>query len=260
MENERLVAPDVFPPVETRRSSRFPVEDVAHRQALRLTFSFDGPQMQLTLRETVEMTLPPSMALTDEPPGAAFWYELHDGEHTPLYRRTQRHPLDSTVEVRTGDPERPLAHMDSGRAAGTFTLLVPQLPDTQSVVLYGWSAPPDDDERDGEPAPTELARFALGAAVDEDAVSRDTIPPTTVSDAVAAYRTTAVIHLRAFDNMGDVARTVYRVDDGDEHEGLTVTVEEPGRHRLLFWSVDRAGNVEAENVVTFTIGRPVGVE
>ena len=55
--------------------------------------------------------------------------------------------------------------------------------------------------------------------------------------------------------MGDVARTVYRVDDGDEQEGLTVTVEGPGCHRLAFWSVDRAGNVETENVATFTIGR-----
>jgi hypothetical protein len=259
MENGRLVAPDVFP-AEARRPNRFPVEDVAHRQALRLTFSFDGPKIQLTLRETVEMTLPPSLALVDKPPGAAFWYELQDGERTPLYRRTRRHPLDPKVEVRTGDPERPLAHLDSGRVAGTFTLLVPRLPAAQSVVLYGWSASPDDDERDDDLAPTELARFPLGAAVDEDTVARDTIPPTTVSDAVAAYRTTAVIHLRAFDNMGDVARTIYRADDGDEQEGLTVTVEGPGRHRLLFWSVDRAGNVEAENVVTFTIGRPVGAE
>ena len=259
MENGRLVAPGGFP-VEARRPGRYPAEDVAYRQALRLTFSFDGPQIQLTLRETVEMTLPPSMALTGEPPRAAFWYELQDGERRPLYRRAQRHPLDSRVEVPTGNPERPLAYVDSGRAAGTFTLLIPQLPEAQSVVLYGWSAPPDDNERDGEPVPAELARFALGAAVDEDMIARDTIPPTTVSDAVAAYRTTAVIHLRASDNMGDVARTVYRIDDGDEQEGLTVTIERPGRHRLLFWSVDRAGNVETENVVTFTVGRPAGAE
>jgi hypothetical protein len=257
MEDERP-APDDFR-VEARGRTPRPEEDVAHRQALRLTFSFDGPRVQLTLREPVEMTLPPSTTFGDEAPQAAFWYELQDGERAPLYRRTQRHPLDPAVEVRTGDPERPLAHRDSGRTAGTFALLVPDLPDARSVVLYQWSAPPDDDKGSGEAAPTELARFALGAAVDEEAVARDTIPPTTVSDAVAAYRSTAVIHLRAFDNMGPVARTLYRVDDGDEQEGLTVTVEERGRHRLLFWSVDRAGNVEAENVVTFTIGRRVGV-
>jgi hypothetical protein len=257
MEKERLLAPDGLRP---ERPRRFPVEDVAHREALRLTFSFDGPQIQLTLMETVEMTLPPSVALTDEPPGGTFWYELQDGERVPLYRRTQRHPLDPTVEVGTGDPERPLAHVDSGRSAGTFTLLVPQLPEAQSVVLYGWSPPPDDDKRGGEPVPAELARFALGAALDDDAIARDTIPPTTVSDALSAYEASAVIHLRAFDNMGDVARTVYRLDDGDEQEGVTVTVEEPGRHRLLFWSIDRAENVEMENVVTFTIGRSVGEE
>ena len=257
MDNERLLAREGFPP---RTPRQYPVEDVAHREALRLTFSFDGPKIQLMLMETVEMTLPPSVALSDEPPGGPFWYELQDRERLPLYRRTQRHPLDPSVEVRTGDPERPLAYRDSGRAAGTFTLLVPQLLEAQSVVLYEWLPPPDDDERGGEPVPTELARFALGAALDDDAVARDTIPPTTVSDALSAYTTSAVIHLRAFDNMGDVARTVYRLDDGDEQEGSTVTVEEPGRHRLLFWSIDRAGNVETENVVTFTIGRPVREE
>jgi hypothetical protein len=252
MTDEQDGAPELF----MRRPSR-DLEDVAYRQALRLTFSFDGPQVQLILREPVEMTLPPSAQITDEPPGAAFWFEIHDAERSPLYRRTHRHPLDPTVEVRTGDPERPLAHVDSGRTSGTFTLMVPDLAEAQSVVLYGWDVPA---ERDREPAPVELAHFPIGAAVNDDMLARDTVPPTTVSDAVASYRGTAVIHLRAFDNMGDVARTLYRLDDGDEQEGLTVIVGEPGRHRLAFWSVDRAGNVEAENVITFTVGRPAGVE
>jgi hypothetical protein len=36
-----------------------------------------------------------------------------------------------------------------------------------------------------------------------------------------------------------------------------VTTREPGEHTLRFWSVDRAGNVERENLVTFGVVRPV---
>lgn len=259
MDGERIAAPNGFP-VDLSGPSRGPFEDVAHRQALRLSFSYEGPHIQLLLREAIEMIVPPSAPLIDDPYVAAFWYELHDEEDAPLYRQRNRDPFDSSVEIRTDDPEHPLARVDSGRTAGTFTLLLPQLPEAQSLVLY--APPPLEEGRDidrmAAHAPVELARFPLGTAVDSKMIAEDTIPPTTVSDALAAYPSAAVIHLRAFDNMGDVARTIYRLDDGDEHQGLTVTVEEPGRHRLLFWSVDLAGNVEVENVVTFTVGRPVG--
>lgn len=206
--------------------------------------------------EAIEMIVPPSLELTTQPPGAEFWYELQDGKRMPLYRRVERNPLDPSVEVLTGNPERPLAHLNSGRTEGEFTLLVPSLSRAQSVVLYEWSLPPDAVQRDVPPSPVEVARFPLGRAIDKEAIARDTIPPRTVSDAVAAYDGAAVIHLRASDNTGAVANTVYRLDDGEEQQGLTVTIDEPGEHTLLFWSVDRAENVEPENRVTFTVRPP----
>jgi hypothetical protein len=218
-----------------------------------LTFSYRGSQVQLILMETIDMIVPPSLAITSQPPGSEFWYELHDGRGMPLYRRVQRNPLDSSVEVRTDDPERPLAHLDSGLAEGEFTLLLPNLPQARSVVLYEWSLPEDALQRDLPPVPSEIARFVVGRAIDRKAVARDTIPPRTVSDALAAYDGSAVIHLRASDNTGPVASTVHRLDDGEPQEGLTVTIDQPGDHTLRFWSVDRAGVVEPENRVTFTV-------
>lgn len=237
-------------------SSRRPEEDVAHRHALRLTFSYQGSQVELSLIEAIEMIVPPSLGITSQPPGAEFWYELQDSKQTPLYRRVQRNPLDPSVEVPTGNPERPLAHLNSGRTEGEFTLLVPRLPRARSVVLYEWSLPPDAVQRDVPPSPAEIARFPLGRAIDKETIARDTIPPRTVSDALAAFDGAAVIHLRASDNTGEVANTFYRLDDGEEEQGLTVTIDEPGEHTLLFWSVDRAGNVEPENRVTFTVRPP----
>lgn len=232
-----------------------PEEDVAHRSALRLTFSYRKTRVELILMEAIDMIVPPSLDITSEPPGE-FWYELQDGKQTTLYRRAQRNPLRPSVELQTGDPERPLANIDFGRTQGQFALLVPSLAQARSVVLLELSLPKDAEERVTPPSVSEIARFPMGRAIDEEAIARDTIPPRTVSDALAAYDGAATIHLRASDNTGRVASTHHRLDDGEVQQGLTVTVKEPGRHRLLFWSVDLAGNVEPENRVAFTVDPP----
>ncbi len=250
-----MVPSEGFTP-DPPEADRRPEEDVAHRYALRLTFSYQRSRVELTLMEAIEMIVPPSLEITSRPPGAEFWYELQDGKQTPLYRRIQRNPLNPSVEVPTGDPERPLARVNAARAEGEFTLLVPNLPQARSIVLYTWSLPSETGQRDVYPSPKEIARFPLGRAIDKETVARDTIPPRTVSDAVAAYDRRAVIHLRADDNTGEVAHTVYRLDDGEKQEGLTVTIDAPGEHTLQFWSVDRAGNVEPANQVMFTIRPP----
>ena len=77
-------------------------EDVAHRQALRLTFRFQRSNVELILMEPIAMIVPPSMDISDQPPGAAFWYELQDGKQATIDRRVQRDPLDPSVEVQTG--------------------------------------------------------------------------------------------------------------------------------------------------------------
>ncbi len=252
MDTTRFEPPEGFPGAGSEPGRR-PEEDVAHRSAIRLTFSFRGSRIQLILMETIEMIVPPSLEITSRPPGAEFWYELHDSRGTPLYRRVQRNPLHSSVEVRTDDPERPLAYLNTALTEGEFTILLPSLPEARSIVLYEWSLPEDAVQRRLPPVPTEIARFAVGPAIDRHVIARDTIPPRTVSDALAAYDGTAIIHIRASDNTGQVATTFYRLDDGESREGLTVTIDEPGEHTLWFWSVDRAGVVEPENRVTFTV-------
>jgi hypothetical protein len=255
MDSTRFEPPEESP-LDDPEPGRRPPEDIAHRSALRLTFSYRGTQVQLVLMEAIEMIVPPSLDLTSRPPGSDFWFELQDGKGTQLYRRVQRNPLHASVEVRTDDPERPLAYVDSGRTEGEFTLLVPSLPHARSVALYQWSLPEDAIERGLPPAPSEIARFPVGRGVDKETIARDTIPPRTVSDALAAYDRAATIHLRASDNPGQVARTLHRLDRGEVQPGLTVTIQEPGDHTLAFWSVDQAGNVESENRVTFTVHPP----
>ena len=164
--------------------------------------------------------------------------------------------MSPAVEVRTGDVERPLAYLDSGITTGEFTLLVPSLPEARSVVLFEWVVPEDTLERGLAPTPSEIGRFPIGRGIDRKAIADDRIPPRTVSDALAAYRGSATIHLRASDNTGPVASTRYRLDDGEDRVGRTVIVKEAGRHTLRYWSIDRAGNAEQPHRVTFRVDRP----
>jgi hypothetical protein len=83
----------------------------------------------------------------------------------------------------------------------------------------------------------------------------DTIPPVTTSDVIenGSYNNSVTVTLNATDN-GSVNETFYMVNGG-----LTKTYSAPfvvdivGPDNLTYWSTDTAGNVEAQNMVNFTI-------
>ena len=86
----------------------------------------------------------------------------------------------------------------------------------------------------------------------------DGTAPVTTSDLVLNYTGAAAIHLSRSDNVG-VTHTYYRVDNGTPQEGVSVVVSrgltDPlySLHKLAFWSVDAAGNVETINYEYFFI-------
>ncbi len=86
-------------------------------------------------------------------------------------------------------------------------------------------------------------------------ITTDTIAPTTTSDALGAYIGGGTIRLTPTDPApsSDVAHTYYRLDDGPQTEGTSLSLYTGGSHTLVFWSVDNAGNAETANTVTFDI-------
>ena len=98
-----------------------------------------------------------------------------------------------------------------------------------------------------------------GTAATGGDTTADTVPPVTVSDALATYAGTATITLSASDGSGGsgVVATYYRLDAGDVTTGTVVNSSALGLHTLQFWSADAAGNVEAPTTVTFTITDPL---
>lgn len=83
----------------------------------------------------------------------------------------------------------------------------------------------------------------------------DDTPPTTTSDATATYAFKSTITLTAKDNTGGsgVAATYYKVDNGAQQTGTAASTGGMGSHRIEFWSVDVAGNVETHNFADYVV-------
>jgi hypothetical protein len=73
----------------------------------------------------------------------------------------------------------------------------------------------------------------------------DQQPPTTTDNAPSGWvNQDTTITLSANDNGTGVANTYYTVDGGAKQTGTSVVLSEEGVHKLVYWSVDKAGNVE----------------
>ncbi len=86
----------------------------------------------------------------------------------------------------------------------------------------------------------------------------DITPPSTESDVLSKYTISASIHLTASDSGGSgVAHTYYRLDDGAQQTGTSISVSTLGAHRVEFWSVDVAGNIEdPRHTASFSVISP----
>jgi len=138
-------------------------------RAVRLTFAFHGDDVRLVARQPVDVVTPPSDEIEGAERRQGFWAELQAGDGRPLYRRVMRDPARGDTEVFApgGSPSR--APVPEVR--GTFSVVVPDVPDAEAVVLHSSSAGVGDDVAPqrratlahGRPA-REWARFPLRQA------------------------------------------------------------------------------------------------
>jgi uncharacterized protein YjbJ (UPF0337 family) len=82
-----------------------------------------------------------------------------------------------------------------------------------------------------------------------------TAPSTTVSDISDWSNSAVTVKLTAGDNLSGVAATHYQLDSKPVADGTSVTIDAEGVHALQVWSVDVAGNVEAQKNVTVKIDK-----
>jgi hypothetical protein len=126
-------------------------------KAIRLTFSFQGDQVQLVSQEPVEMVLPPSDPVNGVGEQKGFWYELRDAQGHPLYRRIMHSPIRQDVEVFSNNPEQTVARHKVANRKGFFVAVVPAYDSGVAVTL---SSSPIKAELSHQPA-KEIARFML---------------------------------------------------------------------------------------------------
>jgi hypothetical protein len=120
--------------------------------ALRVTFSYVGTDLSVEGLARVEMIAPPAETERIGPERSGAWIELRDHGGEVLYQRGFHDPLRSGVEV----PDEPgtgrMRWQRTGRRAGWFEVLVPDLAEAETLVLFS-SSPAET----GEPA-REVAR------------------------------------------------------------------------------------------------------
>ena len=103
----------------------------------------------------------------------------------------------------------------------------------------------------GNVEPQNMVNFTIVSSPIEDA-----IPPVTTSDVTegSSYNNSVTVTLNATDDGSGVNETLYMINGG-----LTAIYSAPfivdtvGQDNLTYWSTDKAGNVEPQNMVNFTI-------
>ncbi|WP_409345620.1 M60 family metallopeptidase [Paenibacillus sp. MBLB4367] len=82
----------------------------------------------------------------------------------------------------------------------------------------------------------------------------DSVPPVTTDDAKAGWHNAPqTVTLAASDGESGLAKTYYSLDGAPFAEGLTIAVESEGVHTIGYYSIDAAGNREADRAVTVRI-------
>ncbi|WP_270888869.1 OmpL47-type beta-barrel domain-containing protein [Pedococcus sp. 5OH_020] len=139
-------------------------------------------------------------------------------------------------------------------------------------VTVKWSAADALSGLDGGAAPADSTIGGEGTALTAGTSVRDlagnvtsaksapvkidrTAPTTTVSDVSDWSNSAVTVKLTAGDNLSGVAATHYQLDKDAAAIGTSVTIDTEGVHTLQVWSVDVAGNVEAQQNIGVKIDK-----
>jgi|GEM_PF-5481651 len=132
-------------------------------KSLRLKFRYRGMSVELIEKRATDATAVATSPVSGYDGQSGFWYELRDGSGTVIYRQVARHPIQFTIEAH--DPGANPAHFQVPVAdpSGWFMVIVPELPEAQTVALVG-SLPANG--RIGRGAAVELAQFRIAEIPD----------------------------------------------------------------------------------------------
>ena len=133
-----------------------PTGPVQPPAAIRLTFEYEGDEVRLVGQQPVDaVPLAGDEPATREESGFAL--EVRAGDGRVLHRRVLHQPMHASAEVFSPEPGANITRVAKAEDRGTFTVLVPALPDADHVALL---APPGHRRGLAGPA-SEVRRFQL---------------------------------------------------------------------------------------------------
>jgi hypothetical protein len=104
---------------------------------LRVTFTYEGDRVQVANVQRIDMIAPPAVTAPPEPDQTGFWFEVRDSKGQLLHHQVLHNPIRTDVEVFSDEPGRSMYRVPSKQVKGEFTLLVPDLPQANLLVLHG---------------------------------------------------------------------------------------------------------------------------
>lgn len=104
---------------------------------LRITFAYRGRGIRLAASRRVAMIAPPSVTEAPKSGQSGYWVELRDAAGDLLYHRALSNPIRADAEVYSDDPRQTLTRIPIAAPEGQFEVLVPDLPDAQTLLFFG---------------------------------------------------------------------------------------------------------------------------
>ena len=134
-------------------------------KAMRLTFSYEGDDVKLVSKQSVDMVVPPSDPVTGFAQQKGFWAELKSARNKTLYRQVMHNPTRNDAEVFSPDPDQSISRAPAPKRKGVFVVVVPETDKGEEVALVR-SAPDKQGVARGlrslaTERATEFARFKI---------------------------------------------------------------------------------------------------
>ena len=109
---------------------------------LRVTFAYRGDDIAVAGTRKVRMIVPPAVSAPPERGQSGYWLEVRAADGTLLFHRALHSPIRVDAEIYSLDKGASIARVPIAVPQGEFEVLVPDLPEAQSLMLYGPSAEP----------------------------------------------------------------------------------------------------------------------
>jgi hypothetical protein len=109
----------------------------SYTHTLRITFSYDGPKLEIIRVQRVAMRAPAPATMTPQINQTGYWLEVRNGNGKLLYHRPIHDPTNRHIESFGDAPGKPMHLHPATATKGEFEVLVPDLPSAQTFRLLG---------------------------------------------------------------------------------------------------------------------------